>query len=300
MAATESAQASAQPGAEAPAVPSIRWEAKLALSYALRGARTVLARRSHSGPLRVQRDLYPEGEGTCHTIVVHPPGGIAAGDVLGVNVVMEPGSAALLTTPGAGKWYGSRSLSGQTAVGAEQSLAFELGSGAVLEWLPQETIVFDGARADMATSVRLHDHALYLGWEILCLGRTASGERFSRGCVRQRTEIWQGSARLWVERGRLEGGDPLLESPIGLAGHTVCATFLAAGRDLPDDLLAECRGVRADGGALCGITRLPRLAVARYLGDSGEDARGYFAALWTLLRPALKSCAAVAPRIWAT
>ncbi|OGA31817.1 MAG: hypothetical protein A3G80_03725 [Betaproteobacteria bacterium RIFCSPLOWO2_12_FULL_62_13b] len=271
-----------------------RWDASLALSYARRWGKTVLARRSHSGPLRVQRDLYPEGEGTCHTIVVHPPGGIAGGDTLGVNVILDPESAALLTTPGAGKWYGSG------GAWAAQSLAFEVGRGAVLEWLPQETIVFDEALADMATCVRLHDGAVYIGWEILCLGRTAAGERFARGCMRLRNEIWQGGTRLWVERGQLEGGDPLLESPIGLAGHSVSATLIAAGGDLPDDVLAKCRGVPSGEAALGGITRLPRLAVARYLGDSGEDARRYFSSLWALLRPALKGCAAVAPRIWAT
>jgi urease accessory protein len=254
----------------------------------------VLARRSHTGPLRVQRDLYPEGERTCHSIVVHPPGGIAGGDSLSLKVDLGPDSAALLTTPGAGKWYGS------DGAWAAQALQFEVASGAVLEWLPQETIVFNRALAGMATSVRLQEGAIYVGWEILCLGRAAAGERFARGCVRQRIEILQDGVQLWVERGRTEGGDPLLASPIGLAGRTVCATLIAAGRDLPDDVLAACRTIAPGEGALGGITRLPRLAVARYLGDSGEDARRYFASLWGLLRPALKGCAAVTPRIWTT
>lgn len=270
------------------------WDARLELAYARRGERTVLARREHRGPLRVQRDLYPEGEGTCHTIIVHPPGGIAGGDRLSLDVRLEAGSRALLTTPGAGKWYRSEGAA------AGQSLAFDVQAGASLEWLPMESIVFNGAVADMQTTVNLADGASYVGWEILCLGRTASGERFARGSLRTRTELRCGGRRLWLELGRLEGDDPLMASPVGLAGHTVCGTLVAAGRDIPDELLAACRAVPAGSGARGGVTRLPGVCVARWLGDASEDARHWFASLWSILRPALHGGAAQAPRIWST
>ena len=214
--------------------------------------------------------------------------------MLDLRVSLGSACGVLLTTPGAGKWYGS------AGVTASQSLSFEVGAGAVLEWLPQETIVFNSARAEMATTVQLQDGAVYLGWEILCLGRAARGERFAKGRVRLSSEIFQGDRRLWIERGLFEGGDPLLESPVGLAGRTVSATLIAAGRDIADGALAECRKIPAGEHALGGVTRLPKLAIARYLGDSGEQARSYFALLWAVLRPVLKGCAAAAPRIWAT
>ena len=270
------------------------WEARLALEYERRAERTVLARRSHSGPLRVQRDLYPEGQGTCHTIVVHPPGGIAGGDSLLVSARLASDSAALLTTPGAGKWYRTEGRP------ASQSLEFELDAGAALEWLPQETILFDGAVSRMKTSVRLAGDAFYLGWDILCFGRAASGQKFASGRFSQQTEIVKDGRRLWSEHALVTGDDPLFGSPVGLAGHGVCATLLAAGREIPAPLLAACREVHGGAGALSGVTRLPQVLIARWLGDAGEDARRYFAALWALLRPALRQIPAVQPRIWST
>ena len=279
-----------------------RWEARLALEYGFRDGRSVLTRREHFGPLRVQRNLYPEGQATCHTIVVHPPGGIAAGDRLSVQAKLGEGSAALLTTPGAGKWY--RCLDAGYDVSAlpraSQTLDFAVEAGANLEWLPQESILFDGAVVDMTTRVSLGAGASYLGWDILCFGRTASGERYQSGALRTRTEIVSDGVTLWREQGSLRAGEPMFTSPAGLAGRTVSATLIAAGRDTPDDVLAQCRAIDAPDGALAGITRLPKVLIARWLGDSSEDARHYFAKVWALLRPGLSGREAQTPRIWAT
>lgn len=270
------------------------WEAKLALEYRLRDGRTTLARREHCGPLVVQKPLYPEGDAVCHSIVVHPPGGIANGDELSLEVKLQQGAAALLTTPGAGKWYKS--------AGAEAGLTqrFELAQGSVLEWLPQPAIVFDRARAAVKTELRLAQDALYIGWDIACLGRTAAGERFASGELRQRIELWQEDERLWCEYARLAGGDPMLASEAGLAGRTVCGTMIAAGREVDKAVLGECRSVAPEEGERTGVTLLPRVLLARYLGHSGEGAMRYFAALWSVLRPTLAARIAVPPRIWAT
>jgi len=270
------------------------WQARLALEYSLQSGRSVLAGREHSGPLLVQKALYPEGDAVCHSIIVHPPGGIAAGDTLMLELNLREGAAALLTTPGAGKWYKS--------AGREASLAqvFDIGRGATLEWLPQPAIVFDAARAQIRTVVRLHEEALYLGWDLTCMGRTASGERFGSGELRQRTEVSQQGRRLWCEYARLAGDDPMLASPAGLDGRTVSATLLAAGKEIAPALLEQCRRVAPAEQAHTGITVLPRVLLARYLGASSEAAMQYFIALWSLLRPALTGRAAVSPRIWAT
>ena len=150
------------------------WQARLSLGFERRGDTTVLVQRAHYGPLRVQKALYPEGAAVCHAIVLHPPGGIAGGDRLEISVAAGQGVHALLTTPGAGKWYRSGGRP------AQQSLTVRVAREAVVEWLPQETIVFDGAEATMHSRIELAAGGVFCGWEVLCLGRTAAGEM----CIR--------------------------------------------------------------------------------------------------------------------
>lgn len=271
------------------------WHARLHLGFSRRGDSTLLTRREHSGPLRVQKALHPEGPAVCHAIVLHPPAGIAGGDELQIRADLAPATHALLTTPGAGKWYRS------AGPWAAQRLAFRVDEGATLEWLPQETIVYDGTLAALDTEVDLAEGSRYLGWEVLCLGRRASGETFDSGQLRLETRIRRHAVPLFLERGRLSGSDPLLTATAGLAGYSVCGTLVAAAGDVPADLVARCRAVATrEAGARHGITAPPGLLLARFLGHSSEAARRWFADLWALLRPALVGIPAVRPRIWNT
>jgi len=277
------------------AAPATSWQARLGLRFELRDEATILAQRQHNGPLRVQKALHPEGPGVCHAIVLHPPAGIAGGDELEISVDVGTAAHALLTTPGAGKWYRS------AAPWASQTLDFEVGTKATLEWLPQESIIFDGALADMRSHIRLAADARYLGWEVLCLGRRASNECFANGDLKLSTRIEQDGKLLWLEQGRLAGGSPLLDSPLGLAGFSVCGTLLAAGEKISPALLAECRAIAStERRSQHGLSALPQLLVARYLGHSSEAARAWFVALWKVLRPALLGREAQPPRIWNT
>lgn len=259
------------------------WDARLSLGFDFNGRKTVLAHRSQDGPLLVQKPLYPEGEEVCHAIVVHPPGGIAGGDRLSLEAKSD--GHAVLTTPGAARWYRS------AGPWATQHLSFE--AAGTLEWLPRETIVFDGARAALECEVRLGSSGRYLGWDIVCLGRTGSGERFTRGTLRLDTRIARNGKLLWVERGEIEGGCALMRSPVGLAGKTVFGSLIAAAPRFEPSLVKECRKIVA-------TTALPGVLVARYLGDSTEEAFDRFRSLWSLLRPAVSGRDAVEPRIWRT
>lgn len=261
------------------------WKAHLALDFESHGAKTVLRRKEADGPLVVQKPFYPEGPAACHAIVVHPPGGIAGGDELSLAVRVRQRSSALLTTPGATKWYRSG------GPWASQALALDVEG--TLEWLPRETIVFDGALARLGGEIRLAMDAAYVGWEVVCLGRTGSGERFGRGRLALETRIVKGERLVWYERGEIEGGGAFMRSPAGLAGHSVFGTLIAAGRDLSPSLVNRCRQFGA-------VTLLPDIMVARYLGDSTEEALEAFTNVWQTVRPSVIGREAVLPRIWRT
>ena len=273
------------------------WQARLELGFERRGPRTALIHRAHHGPLAFQRPLYPEGEAICHGILLHPPAGIAGGDALEFDIDVGAGAHALLTTPGAGKWYRSAGAGGRL----EQRI--RVADGGICEWLPQEAIVFDGALGAMQTEVDLGAEACFIGSEVLVFGRTGSGERFDRGQLAMNTRIRRDGRSLWLERGRVDGGGALLESPIGLAGTPVCGTLLAASPRIDEatgsELLAACREIEPSEGE-CAVTRLPGLLVARYLGPGAEPARHWITELWRVLRPALAGVPMVTPRIWNT
>jgi urease accessory protein len=274
------------------AEPLVRsWKASLALGFTFENQKTILSRKQHDGPLVVQKPLYPEGADICHAIVVHPPGGIAGGDELTLQATTGAGASALLTTPGAAKWYRS------SGPRAKQSIAFDVRGQ--LEWLPQETIVFDGAFAETEYEAHLAGSASLIGWDIVCLGRTGSGERFTRGSYRTSIQVRRDGKLLWLERGRIDGGGRLLESPAGLAGNPVFGTLFASSMHFDKKILEKMREEKPVSGR-GAVTLLPGILLARYLGDSTEAARRYFLALWRILRPALTGREAVEPRIWRT
>ena len=270
------------------------WRAQLDLTFCHREPRTVLARNLHNGPLRVQKALYPEGPGICHVAILHPPGGIVSGDSLTCHARLEERARVCLTTPGATKWYRCPEAS------SRQHLRFSLARGASLEWLPRENILFDGSRIHMQLEVELDTGATYIGWEILCFGRRASGERWRTGGLTLGARVRHEGRLLWSERANILAASGFATSPVGLAGFTVSATLVIAGPQTDAMLLANCRQILpGDGTAQSGITSLPSLLLARYLGHSSEDAFNWLTSLWRLLRPAHLQVPAAAPRLWA-
>ncbi|MBA5635460.1 urease accessory protein UreD [Duganella sp. LX20W] len=267
------------------------WQASLALGFADDAGTTRLIDNTHCGPLRVQKALYPEGGAVCHAIIVHPPGGVVGGDQLSITATVGGNAHALLTTPGAAKWYkanGKRS---------RQHLRLDVEQGASLEWLPQETIFFDQADVALDQTITLAADARYIGCDILCMGRRASGETYTTGRVAQRTQIHRDGTLIWWEQGALLGGR--LDSPLTLNGHTVCATLIAVGPPLPASVLTELRADLADDPGF-GVTQTRGLLVARHLGDDSEAARRVILAVWRRVRPHLLGREAVTPRIWQT
>ena len=271
-----------------PTAPDTAWHARLRLGFARDGDCTRLVRREHRGPLRVQKALYPEGPGACHVIVVHPPGGVVGGDRLDIALDVPAGCHVLTTSPGAAKWYRAN---GRTS---HQDVRLVAGAGAAIEWLPQETILYDDADVRFDHDVDLAPGAVYIGTEVLCFGRRASGERFTRGRIRQRTRIRIAGRPVWWEQG--SASPATVASPLGMHGHTVCATLVAVGKPVPASLQQTLRSL--DPGL--AVSQVKQVFVARWLGDDSERARAVLTGAWQALRPHLLDRPACVPRIWNT
>ncbi|PSM50607.1 urease accessory protein [Chroococcidiopsis sp. CCALA 051] len=283
-------------------IPST-WHGNLDIVYALRNGKTQPISDRVQAPLKVQRPFYPEGD-ICHTAILHTAGGIVGGDRLSINLQLQPRSQALVTTTAASKIYRSNGLQ------ARQIVEIQIDEGACLEWLPQETIVFNGANYRQDLRVELAPGGSWLGWEITRFGRSARGEKFLQGEWRSYTEVWQQGQPLWIDRQWLPGEEAVLNSPHGLAGHSIVATLAWIGCEVSPELVAQVRELRGQGGQgraipnsefripNSGATRLPHGLLCRYRGSSSIEVRNWFTSVWQLLRLSLLDRSSCLPRVW--
>ncbi len=266
-----------------------------------------MVERHHRGPLVVQRPFHPEGD-PCHVYLVHPPGGVVGGDELRIDVQVDEGAHALITTPAATKFY--------RCDGRVSSQTQELrAAGATLEWLPQENIFYRGADTRTATRVHVNTHSRFIGWEIACLGLPARGEAFDAGLLKLDFELWRDEPALlparetqlriagsqaspiFVDRLRLGGASPARGAHWGFAGQEAIGTLLAtpAARESVDAVRELVAGF-----PYAAVSLVDGVLVLRALAPQAEAVRNLFIAAWQRLRPAIIGRDAVLPRIWAT
>jgi len=273
------------------------WHAKLNLDYSLEAGRTV-ARFAHDGPLRLLKSLYPEGDATCHNVVVHPPGGLVGGDTLRIDVSVASGAHGLVTTPGATRFYRS---DGDIA---QQHTTLTLAPGARMEWLPLEALLYSGCLAENKLVIQAAPGAEMMGWDLTCLGLPHARLAFESGRFSQHIEV----PGQWLERGVLHADDTrLLQGPLGLAGNAcVASLFFAAGSDLErgrrDHALDSARAVLQASAlkSTAGVTAVNRrVMVLRVLAPYSEPAMQLLRQVWSEWRQAMWSLPASMPRIWA-
>lgn len=272
------------------------WHAHLSLNYTTQGPRTVL-QHAHDGPLRILKSLYPEGDGICHNVIVHPPGGLVGGDVLDIAVRVSAGAHGLVSTPGATRFYASDDLP------ATQRVNIALDAGARLEWLPLETIAYPGCDAVNHWCATLAPGAELMAWDVTALGLPTAGQPFDSGRLHQRLEI----PGVWLEQARIDAADTrLLQSPLGLAGQRCMGTLLLASgqaftRERREMLLAAVRDAMApprEGVHLAATSPHPQLLVVRALAPLVEPLMIGLQHAWAALRTAAWQLDAPAPRIW--
>ena len=273
------------------------WHASLKLDYTREDTRCV-ARYRHDGPLRILQSLYPEGDGICHNVLVHPPGGLVGGDTLDIQLTVGAGAHGLVTTPGATRFYRSPDET------ARQWVHARLESGARLEWLPLEALAYRQCRAENKAVFELAPGAELMGWDVTALGLPAADQPFTEGSFAQHLEV----PGVWLEQGRIDALDArLMDGPLGLAGQRCLGTlFFVAGEPIPRarreaalegvrELIAA-HALRATAGA---TSPHPQVLVVRVLAPLVEPAMHLLKSLRAAWRQQLWQLEPVPPRIWA-
>lgn len=269
------------------------WHAELKLDYQLKETKTRLASKSQKGPLTVQRPFYPEG-GICHSYILHPPGGVVGGDILDIQLNAAAGAHCLITTPGATKFYRSKS-----DLESRQTLRITVEKDAVVEWLPQQNIFFTGARSELNAEINLQSGGKFIGWEMHCFGRPANSEGFDDGTIKSRTQIIIDGELQLVEQLNTDGNS-LINSSCGLRNKAMQASLIAAPFSEAQKQKLEQLLLDYPHRDLIGLTLVDEVLVIRVLGDHIEPILENFTRLWTQLRTTWLQRPACAPRIWDT
>ena len=270
------------------------WKAELELEFEVHEGRTILLRKRHLGPLVTQQPHYPDGPKRCEAILVHPPAGIAGGDQLQLRVRVHDGAQAVLTTPGANRFYRARGAAAQVLQ------FFRVDTTGALEWLPQETLLYDRAHARCRTRIDLEPGAKLLTWEITGLGKPASNQPFRRGDCQIRLEVWRDGEPLWYDRTRYAGGGELMSAGWGLREQPCVGTWLATGATEEALEAARTHLAATRTSVFAAATRIDDLLVVRALGNQTRQIFLCFASLRDALRERLLGSPASPARIWST
>ena len=256
--------------------------------FARVGARTHAARAFETGGLRLR---FPRTAIGCEAVLVNTGGGMAGGDRAKLDLALEAGAEVLFTTQSAEKVY--RSDGGTTMVEAEVALE----AGARLEWLPQETILFEGARFARRLSFDLAEDASLLLVEAATFGRIAMGERAVDASLRDSWRVRRGGRLAFAEALRLDRAGATLDRPAVGRGARAIATILLAGPGAAarlDEIRAALDEVRERGEAPldAGASAFDGLVLGRLASPSPSRLRGALAAVMMALR------GRSAPRVW--
>jgi urease accessory protein len=263
--------------------------------------------RDERGATRVA-DLYqrdpcralfplPEPDDAFQAVMLTTSGGLTGGDRIASRLAAGPGVRAIVTTQAAEKIYRSRGESTRIAV------EIEVGEGAWLEWLPQETILFDGACLARETRITLSAGARLLAAEILVFGRSARGERLESGRLLDRWRVVRDRRLAWADAiGWASQPQCALGHPAGFAGALAFATVVYAGPDASERLALAREGcAKVDAAATrAGATLVNGLLIARLLSTDAQSLRRGLAQLWCSLREAAGKLPPRLPRTWYT
>lgn len=285
-----------------------QWRASLALQFSQTEQGSRLSAIKRQGPLAVQKAFYPEGKDCAHVYLLHPPAGIVSGDSLSLHTQVGSKAHALLTTPGANRFYRARTTHNAAFDQQKQCFEFVIDAHAMVENLPQETLIYNGANAINQVDVRLTSSSVYIGWDIICLGLTASQQPFDTGQFTQLNRVFCDNKLIFHDRIHITADNGLLDNPIGLAGNTVFGNLIAYAPALTACSQTRQSTIDAIRQQLIdnhqqqwvSVTDIEGLIICRYLGQQSHIAKKIFNQIWQILRPVCCEKVSNEPRIWLT
>jgi urease accessory protein len=266
----------------APARSRVGRDGFLRLAFARRGARTVLVDRCYRTPLQVLEALDFPDDPALGVLLLNPTGGVLGGDRLTTTLTLAEGSHAVVTTPSATRVYGSR------ADAAVLRTEARIDAGAVLEYVPDHTILHPEARLHQSFEADLAPGARLLSWDAWALGRVARGETWRFASLTNHVRVLVDGAPIHVDRTVLAPARRTLDALGGSEGAGYVASWIVAGEgDRPWGRLADdwgdaasaVPGVSAAGSALraCG-------AIVRVLAPSAYGLLEAYHSLWDAAR----------------
>jgi urease accessory protein len=257
------------------------------------GGRTVLSDLYQRAPCRV---LFPsvEADELMQAVLLTTSGGLTGGDRTQVTIEVEEGARAVLTTQAAEKLYRSVPYEPETAIQVQLRVAQD----AWAEWLPQEAIVFNGARLRREIRVDLARTARLLATESLVLGRVAMGERFDSGSIHDAWRIRRAGRLIWADALHLHGAIPeLLSAPFGFGTAVAYATVVYVGDDA-EARLQDVRLLLAEGGVHAGATAFDGMLLTRFLSADAAALRRKVMQVVARIRHCAAGLPAQLPRVW--
>src|SRR5207248_1550785 len=194
-------------------------------------------------------------------VLLTTSGGVTDGDSLKMAVDVGPGAEAVAATQAAEKIYRAAKGGGH----CDMEIALTVHEGATLDWLPQETILFEGARLKRRTVAEVAPGGSLLACEMVVLGRAASGERFTGGLLLDSWSVRRAGKLAWTDALRVEGDTPV---GAGFGQANALATVIGVW-DEPQARFEKARALLKQAGeARAGVTLVNGVMVARLLGEA--------------------------------
>ena len=231
---------------------------------------------------------------------MHPPAGIAGGDHLKIDIKTYPQAKAVITTPGATKWYKSNGFL------SSQETRLSVASRGHLDFLPQENIYFNSSNAHNLIHIQLEDDSSMIGWDIAQLGRTASGESWSDAHLRNELQLSINHRQYWIESSVLDSDDLSIGLTPKLGPYSVMGTMWFCGNQVSEELLERLRDSLLWSDTLrVGATRinLPKkngLIIVRGVSSEVEYLKDCFIDMWLRYRYEVSGIAPLPLRLWKT